>query len=134
MSVVKKKKKMKPNRLVKNKEFLVLLSKCKPKLRKALVSGSDKEALYAILECVLNVCNGNVHINSDDFMKLKPYNRTFKKLIDKKIDIGQKRKIIIQKGGFLQVLIPAIISGLASIISSAISTNAAHKETNVGSV
>lgn len=125
---------MRSNRLIKNKDFLLLLSKCKPKLRKALITGSSKEALYAVLECVLNVCNGNVHINSDEFNKLKPFNRTFKKLIDKKVDLGQKRKIIVQKGGFLQVLIPAIISGLASIISSAISSNVSRKENDVGTV
>jgi hypothetical protein len=115
--------KMKQNRLVKNKEFLVLLSKSKPKLRKALLSGCNKESIYSIIECILNVCNGNVHINSDEFNKLKPYNKTFKKLIDRKVDLNQKKNIIIQKGGFLEVLIPAIISGIASIISSAIANN-----------
>ena len=115
--------KMKSNRLMKNKDFLLLLSKCKPKLRKALVTSGSKESIYSIIECILNVCNGNVRINSQDFQKLKPYNKTFKKLIDKKVHIGEKKNLIIQKGGFLEVLIPAIISGLASIISSAISNS-----------
>lgn len=114
---------MKSNRLKNNKEFLILLSKCKPKLRKALVSGATKESIYAIIECILNVCNGNVNINQEDYQKIKPFNKTFKKLVDKGVDLKQKRKIIIQKGGFLQVHIPAIISGIASIISSAISNN-----------
>lgn len=113
---------MKSNRLTNNKEFLILLSKCKPKLRKALITGATKESIYAIIECILNVCNGNININKEEFQKLKPYNKSFKKLVDKGVDLKQKRKIIIQKGGFLQVLIPAIITGLASIISSAISS------------
>lgn len=114
---------MRKNRLIKNKEFLVVLSKCKPKLRKALLSGCSKEAMYAIIECILNVCNGNVYINKQDFDKLRPFNKTFKKLIDPKVELSNKKKIIIQKGGFLEVLIPSIISGIASIVSSAIASN-----------
>lgn len=111
---------MKNNRLIKNKDYLVMLSKSKPKMRKALITGSGREDIHSVLECILNVCNGNVHINSDDFKKLKPFNKTFKKLIDKKVKLPEKKKIIIQKGGFLQILIPAIVSGLATIISEVI--------------
>ena len=99
---------MKPNRLVQNKDLLVLLSKSKPKMRKALVHGCSKESINSILECLLNVCNRNVNINKNDFEKLKPFNKTFKKLPDKKISLANKKNIIIQIGGFLNILIPAI--------------------------
>ena len=35
--------------------------------------------------------------------------------------LSEKKHILIQKGGFLQFVIPAVISGLATIISSVIS-------------
>lgn len=111
------------NRFVENKEFLLALSKCKPKLRKSIVSNCSKESIFSIIECVLNVCNGNVEINKEVYEKLKPFNPTFKKLLNKKVSVDKKRHLIIQKGGFLGVLIPAIVTGLASIISAAISKN-----------
>ena len=74
-----------------------------------------------ICECILNIIEGRVKISNKDFEKLKPYKNLFRKLIKKNTKLKEKKKLIIQKGGFLQILIPAIISGLASIISSVIS-------------
>lgn len=111
------------NRFIKNKEFLVLISKCQKKLRTSAINNCNKEHIYSIIECVLNVLNGNVNIDSETYNKLKPFNKVFTKLVDRKTNLKTKRKLIIQKGGFLQFLIPAIVSGLATIISSAISRN-----------
>ena len=109
------------NRFVKNKPLLFVLSNCKNKLRKAIIENSGKEEIYSICECVLNVCNGNVKLIKEDHKKLKKYRKIFKKLLDKGYSLSEKKKLLVQKGGFLQFLIPAIVTGLSSIISSAIS-------------
>ncbi len=108
----------KENRFIKNKEFLILLSHCNKKLRTSVIGGCSKVNIYSIIECILNVVNGNIKIKNEEYKFLKPFNRTFKKLKNEKIDIRKKRKIKIKQGGFLQFLIPAIVSGIASIISS----------------
>ena len=111
----------KSNRVVNNKHFLLLIANCKKKLRNSIINSCSKEEILAILECILNISNGNIDLSSDNFNKLKPFNKTFKKLINKRIPIKQKRSILVQKGGFLQFLVPAIVSGIATIISSVIS-------------
>lgn len=116
---------IKHNRFTSNKEFLILLSNCHKKLRNSIITHSKKEQILAIAECVLNVLNGNIQIDSDTFQKLKPFNKTFKKLLNRKTGIKAKKRLIIQKGGFLQFLIPAIVSGIATIVSSVISN---HKD------
>jgi len=105
----------------KNKKLLEVVSECKKKLRNSIILHSDNDFILTIIECVLNIMNGNVKLNDDNFKILKPYNKTFKKLLKKKISLHEKRKIITQKGGFLQFLIPAVISAVGSIASAIIS-------------
>ena len=112
---------MSSNRYQKNRHYLCLLSGCKNKLKKAIVNGSSKEQIDAICECILNVCNGNIKLEEENFKKLRPYNRTFKKLLGRKLRTSDKKKIILQHGGFLPILIPAIISAIGGIISASIS-------------
>ena len=76
------KMKSKLNRFSKNKNYLCLLSNCKNKLRRAIVSNSNREQIYSVCECILNVSNGNVKLSKDDFAKLKKYNKNFKSLPD----------------------------------------------------
>lgn len=113
--------KSKLNRFSKNKNYLCLLSNCKNKLRRAIVSNSNREQIYSVCECILNVSNGNVKLSKDDFAKLKKYNKNFKSLLDRKSNLKEKKKLLIQRGGFLQFLIPAVISGISSIVAAAIS-------------
>lgn len=115
------KMKSKLNRFSKNKNYLCLLSNCKNKLRRAIVSNSNREQIYSVCECILNVSNGNVKLSKDDFAKLKKYNKNFKSLLDRKSNLKEKKKLLIQRGGFLQFLIPAVISGISSIVAAAIS-------------
>ena len=107
-------------RFEKNRKLLEIVGECKKKLRNSIILNSDNDFILTIIECVLNIMNGNVNLNDENFKILKPYNKTFEKLIKKKISLNNKRKIIVQKGGFLQFLIPAIISAVGSIASAII--------------
>jgi hypothetical protein len=63
-------------------------------------------------------------LDESELDNLKPYAKYCRKLLNKKINIKEKKKILlkkgIQRGGFLQFIIPAVISGIATIISSLI--------------
>ena len=109
------------NRFSKNKNYLCLLSCCKNKLRKAIVLNSNKDQIYSVCECILNVSNGNVTVSKEDFHRLKKYKNIFRALLCKRGGLNEKKKILIQRGGFLQFLIPAVISGISSIVAAAIS-------------
>jgi hypothetical protein len=102
--------------------FKYLVSKnCTKANQKDLLNRAKGPFINKICECILNIIEGRVKISNKDFEKLKPYKNLFRKLVKKNTKLKEKKKLIIQKGGFLQILIPAIISGLASIISSVIS-------------
>jgi len=101
--------------------FKYLISKyCTKENQKDVIKRAKGPLINKICECILNILNGKIKISSDEFEKLKPYKNLFRKLLVKKTKLKEKKRLIIQKGGFLQILIPAIISGLATIISSAI--------------
>lgn len=103
-----------------NKELLLAISKCKTCMRKAIINKSDKKLVNSICEMVFNLINGNLNINSSDFQKLKKYKTSLRKLV-KKSNLASKKKILVQNGGFLQFLIPAVITGISEIVSSLIS-------------
>lgn len=110
-----------------NKELLLAISKCKTCMRKAIyiklyiyIYKSDKKLVNSICEMVFNLINGNLNINSSDFQKLKKYKTSLRKLV-KKSNLASKKKILVQNGGFLQFLIPAVVTGISEIVSSLIS-------------
>ena len=102
-----------------NKELFFAIAKCKACMRKAILNKSDKKLVNAICEMVFNLIYGNLDINSSDFQKLKKYKSNLRKLI-KKSNLKTKKKILVQHGGFLQFLIPAVITGISEIVSSLI--------------
>ena len=73
----------------------------------------------------LNVLNKNIKLSEEQLNNLKPYAKYCRKLLNKKLNIREKKSILIkkgiQRGGFLQFIIPAVVSGIATIISSLIS-------------
>ena len=110
-------------RIENNIDYLKVLSKCKKNLRNGIIMNSDKEQIYTLCECILNLLHGNINISEDQFNQLKPYKHTFRKILNNKEKLKSKKKLIVQKGGFLEILLPAVISGLSAIISSAISSS-----------
>lgn len=86
--------------------------KAKPKLRSAIVKHSDDGLIKAISEIALNTLNGNNKIDNKTIRKLHPYKRQMRCLACSKRSSKSKRKIIIQKGGFLPLLIGSILSGV----------------------
>jgi hypothetical protein len=58
-------------RVEKNADFLKILSKCKSKMRKVILSNADKDLINTICECVHNCLNGNIELNYEIKTKLK---------------------------------------------------------------
>ena len=99
-------------RLKVNKHILHVLRDCKPQLRKALLKSSSPEIIKTLCEIILNTLNGNNKISDQCKNKLGKYKRILRSLACPKLKISSKRKILIQKGGFLPVLIGTVLSGL----------------------
>ena len=105
-------------RVEKEKDFLNLICKCNKRLLKLLILGANKNQIYALCDIVLNLLHGNLNLNQKDFEKLSRKRKQLREFVKK--NSIKKKKYIVQKGGFIQFLIPAIISGLSTIVSSII--------------
>lgn len=99
-------------RLKSNKHFLHILKNANPKVRKAILQSADDDLIKALLECVINTLNGNHSLSGKEKSKLCKYKNCFRNLANPKISLKKKRKILIQKGGFLIPLLGSILSGL----------------------
>lgn len=103
----------------KNLELLKVLSKCKKGMLKAVINTSDRDLILTVCECILNCLNGNIKLSPKNRDKLKKYKRTLRTLIQKRKSIKYRKKLLIQQGsGFLPIILPSVISALASLFSS----------------
>ena len=93
-----------------------MLKTTKPKVRKAIFSNCDKELVNSICECLLNVLNGNVLLSGCDTRKLRKHKAVLRKVAEKRVHLSGKKKLIVQRGGFLLPLLRAVLSAVAGLI------------------
>ena len=101
-----------------NKHFLSLFCSSPRKVQHALIKNATKSQIYSICEIVLNILKGNLKLPQEEIEKLQKKKKVLRSLM--KRSSLKTKKHLIQRGGFLQFLIPSIITGLASIVSSLI--------------
>jgi hypothetical protein len=99
--------------------FLHVIKDAKPQARRALLLSASDELIKAIVECAINTLNGNHKLSKDEKSRLKRYKNRLRELVNPKISFKCKRKLLIQKGGFIVPLLTTILSGvIGSLISS----------------
>jgi len=89
-----------------------------PKLRKAIISNYNKELVNSISESILIVLNGTVKLAGCNTRKLLKHRVTLRKVADKRVLLSTKKRLIIQRGGFLLPLLSAVLPAIASLIVS----------------
>ena len=100
--------------------FLHVLKDSKPQAIRPLLASASDELIKAIVECAINTLNGNHKLNKDEKTKLSKYKNRLRALVNPKISFKSKRKLLIQKGGFI---VPLLTSILSSVIGTLISNN-----------
>lgn len=96
---------------------LELIKTCPKALRNELLKKLPSRSVKAICECTHNVLKGNVPLTSYQKKSLKKYKVPLRKIGTKKGTLFQKKKLIVQHGGFLNILIPAALSVLTGLIN-----------------
>lgn len=87
-------------------------------LRKKILKSISDECLFkAINEIAKNYNTGNIKIHPIKRNKMKKFDRLIKKLGNDKIKKSTRRRLMLQSGGFLPILIPALTSILTSLIN-----------------
>src|SRR5216684_7800323 len=96
---------------------LYTLSKTSNKEERALLLKKfDDCVIDAISEISKNCLIDKIPLTQCNFKKIKAYKATIRKLSKKNIPSGNKRALIVQQGGFLNILIPSVLSLLANEI------------------
>lgn len=93
--------------------MLLMLTKARPKERNFILQHGGGELLKALSEIAVNTVNGNIPLNEKTLQKLKRYKRQFRSMACPKHSLKSKRNIV-QRGGFLSVLIGTVLSGIIS--------------------
>ena len=82
------------------------------KNQNSLIQKAKKEQILTICECALNILRGNLKLKKKDKLKLQKHKKIQRKLIIISSPLIQKKKLI-QTGGFIQILIPIILTALS---------------------
>jgi len=103
-------------RIKSNYHTLQVLKTAQPKLRKAIISNSNRELVHCISECILNILNGNLKLTDCSKRKLRKHKTVLRKVADKKVSASVKKRLINQRGGFLLPLLSAVLPTLANLL------------------
>lgn len=108
---------MKRSKALSRRDFLELLARSKnAKRRKLLANWADKEDILAVSECAANTLSGNVHLKPETLRRLKRHKNALRSLARKNTSLREKRRTIM-KGGFLSMILPAVLGTLSSIFT-----------------
>src|SRR5215469_3099291 len=100
------------NRLNSQLHFLHVLKDAKPQARRALLESASDDLIKAIVECAINTLNGNLKLTKNEKTRLKKFKNRLRALVSPKISFKSKRKLLVQKGGFIVPLLTSILSGV----------------------
>ena len=90
-----------------------MLKSAKPRIRKEVLETSNKDVILGIIEAALNVLKGVLRSQTN---RLRKHKSGLRHLVDKRIALGIKRKLIVQRGGVLLPLLTAVLSALPIFI------------------
>jgi len=107
-------------KLVENEHLLRVLEKANPKLRTAMLSNVDDDAICTICEIIYNVFNNNIKLNPRQMKLLSKHKTKLRQIYKhccgkKKLGKQKLRKTIVQVGGAF----PLIFAALAPLIAKA---------------
>lgn len=96
---------------------LRLIQTCPKHLRKQLLQKLPLKTVKTICECVFNTLRGNVKLTSHQKKRLAKYKYTLRKVGSRQGTLYTKKRLIAQRGGFLNILIPAAVTALSALIN-----------------
>lgn len=101
-------------RLKSNEHYLHILKRAKncKKIRAHLLNAGGPELVKTLIECVINTLNGNHKVSKNIVRKLRRHQHCMQSLAYDRLPLHAKKELIVQKGGFLGILLGTLLSGL----------------------
>ena len=109
---------MVPPRLRRNFKYLKYLKKAQRNQRCALLKSAHKDLILCICDCAVNVLKGNVRLTAKHKKALRRYRAALRALTENRRGVETKRKLLIQKGGFLPFLLAPILSAAGGFLGN----------------
>ena len=96
--------------------LLQTLVASKPILRKAIIEHASPDLIHAVTEIIWNTLKGVITLTDEQKRRLSRHKKEFRALVDKKLSVKKKRKILNQKGtgAGLAALIPIALAVLSA--------------------
>ena len=114
-------------RIQKHLTELKQLCRCGSKKRNEILKKGGRNIKLCLSECALNVLKGNVPLNQKQFSKLKKHRKSLQNLSKKNISIKRSQQLV-QRGGFLPLLLSPILGALASAAVKGITNKIAQNK------
>ena len=100
----------------KHVEELKYFCKGKPYICKLIIEKADNSLIKCLCECAHNILKGNIELSKKDLKKLKRYRRKLHDLVNKKVSVKRKKKIL-QTGGILPAILGPLLPAILPIAS-----------------
>ncbi len=105
------------------KHTLKFLSFCQdPQIQREVLSRAPPEVIKALCNAALNVQRGEVTLSAEQKRILGRHRLLISKLVELKLPLERKRKLLVQRGGgpILAAIIPILLSSVFSSLGSLI--------------
>lgn len=108
---------MPSKRIARNKNFLAYYAEADKKRQKSLLKSASKDQIDCICELALNVVNKNIPVHSSTKQALCHHKKILCTIADKKVALGKRKRLLVQKGG---AILPLILSTVLPLIAQAL--------------
>ena len=88
--------------------------------KKAFLRHADPKLVTSLCECAANVVKGNVPLSRAQKSKLSRYKKHLRDLTNKRLSHKKRKDILVQKGGFLSLILKPIIQSLGGMLLGAV--------------
>jgi len=85
-------------------------------IQKGVIAKCKPEIIDAISEIALNCCEGTIPLSKKHHIFLKKYKKALWLLANPKVPIRDRKEVLIQKGGFLPILLKLGLPIIADLI------------------
>lgn len=108
---------LKNSKTLKRKDFLTLLGNARTiAKRKYILDNCSTDDINAISESCNNLLANNIKLSKRQYKSLKKHQTDIRKIARSNIKPKTKKKILIQRGGFLNVLLPLAVEAIIGLI------------------
>ena len=104
-----------------NIDFMNAIEKASAYKRKRLIKSASADNILSLKEVAHNILRGNLKLCKNTEKKLRRHRKSIRHLAKNKSSIKTKQKFLVQKGGFLPLMVTPLLSAVGSITGKIVS-------------